>query len=141
MLIACGCDDDGPAVERDSPEASALGLVSSSTGETTARELVGVFEATEWTFDGNVVESQARLRIEFSRTRLSATADCNESSAAFNVIDGRLVVRDLAETLVECGEPDAPVRELIGSEPTVTLHGDRLVLDAGHHHVALERAS
>jgi heat shock protein HslJ len=128
-------DDGRGLVYRDG------GPSSTAEEEPTADGLSGIWGLRSGAFEGEeiTVPAQARGSIEFDGRRVSGTSFCNGFGGTYRLDGERLVLEDLASTLVGCtGEVAAAEHAFVGvlNAPglSVTVDPMELVLtsDAGH---------
>ncbi|MFC6420664.1 META domain-containing protein [Ornithinimicrobium tianjinense] len=116
LLTACG-ELVGPAGRPD--VAGRTFLSSGVTEDGAPRDLV---EGT-------------RVRLSFTDEEISASAGCNTMGGTFRIIDGTLLVGDLAMTEMGCpdglAEQDTWLAGLLGAEPALSLEEDTLTLTTG----------
>lgn len=82
-----------------------------------------------------VAGTEIRLSFSADGASVGAYAGCNHMGGPGRIENGRLVVGDLAMTLMGCdggrNEQDAWVAKLLADRPLIRLTGDELVLTAG----------
>lgn len=122
LAAACGDDDDG---ESTTP-AAADGAAAPTADDLDGRS----FEATEAT--GHELVEGSTVRVSFEGDNVSAIAGCNTMTGAYSIEDGRLVVGELAQTMMACDDAltaqDEWLSTLLTGSPTIELDGDALVL-------------
>lgn len=84
-----------------------------------------------------------RILVNFSAdgTKIGANAGCNHMGGDARVENGRLIVGDMAQTLVGCdgrrNEQDAWVAKLLTDRPTIQLSGAELVIKSATGEIRL----
>ena len=141
LLIALGCDqedDDVPVAGPDPVSEGAEALWGST------------FKSRAITEDGGprplVAETRVVVTFEKSGDRqdIGWSAGCNGAGAGVRAEDNRLLIGQIASTLMGC-EPDLArqdewLSEFFGSDPDWTLTGNRLVLTSTATVIELEAA-
>jgi heat shock protein HslJ len=88
-----------------------------------------------------VAGTQIRLGFSEDGTRASAYAGCNHIGGAARIENGRLVVGDLAMTMMGCdggrNEQDDWIAKLLADGPSVRLSGSELTLSRGTTEIRL----
>ncbi len=115
ILAACGSAERGPAGAAASSIEGRSFLATGATSEGAPHGLVG------------------QVSVDFTQPgRIRVGTGCNSGSGPGRIADGRLIIEDLAVTGMGCPaalvEQEAFVLALVGSQPTVSLTGDELVL-------------
>jgi heat shock protein HslJ len=135
MVLVTACGDDDSA-ESDSSAAGA----SAPSGDVVAEQLnERSFISTEVT--GQTLVADTSLSLTFAGDRLGASAGCNTMSGGFEIVEGTLVVADLAQTLIGCPEDLAAQDEwfsaLLTSSPEIVFADDVLTLTGADTTVVL----
>ena len=82
-----------------------------------------------------------RIRLSFQVTNLGASAGCNQIGGTYRIEGGRLIVGDLASTLMGCDQQrdkqDQWLIAFLTSKPAVQLLGTDLALDNGQTQIRL----
>jgi heat shock protein HslJ len=126
-LAACG-DDDGAAP---------------STGDRpTAADLDGKIYVVK-SASGIGLPADTKLQLDFADGNVGMSGGCNLFSAAYDIVDGVLVLDGpLGGTEMACEEPkmnlDTDASELLAASPQVSIEGDTLVLATAQTSVTLQ---
>lgn len=112
---------------------------STDDGGLAASDLNGrEFWSTSVVVDGEPVElvEGTRIAVSFGDGSIGASAGCNSMGGGYDLVDGHIVVSEMATTEIGCDperhEQDASVAEFLGNEPFAELAGDQLVMTAGN---------
>jgi heat shock protein HslJ len=88
-----------------------------------------------------VTGTQIRLSFNEDGTQIGAYAGCNHMGGAVRIENGRLVVGDLAMTMMACdggrGEQDDWIAKVLADKPSVSLRGSELTLSRGTTEIRL----
>jgi heat shock protein HslJ len=83
----------------------------------------------------------SRIRMTFSDGRISASAGCNTMSGAYRIDGGRILLDDLATTLIGCQADlqaqDEWLSDFFRADPAIRLDGNDLVLEEGDITISL----
>ncbi|MEX2546670.1 MAG: META domain-containing protein [Chloroflexota bacterium] len=88
--------------------------------------------------DGGVVRALVAgtvIRLTFQDGQLGASAGCNSMGGTYSIVDGKLIFHGGGMTEMGCDQPrhdqDDWLSAFLGSEPTIALNGNDLVLTSG----------
>ena len=124
---------------------AALAAVAAAC--TSVNPAAATFEGTSWrvaAIDGQPVPASDMYRIEFSGGRIGGRFGCNQFGGDYRIRDERMIVGDIASTLIGCPEPAATHERqgfaVLGQPMRMNWEsGTRVTLDNGAGSIALER--
>lgn len=125
LLAATSCGDD------DDDAASSSGGSEEDAGGLTSDDLEGrTFTSSE--VEGQDLVAGSTIRFTFEDGNLATIAGCNTMTGGYEIEDGRVVVGQLAQTMMACSDElmaqDDWLSALLSGGPTIALEDDTLVL-------------
>jgi heat shock protein HslJ len=115
------------------PPTQAPSPSGSATSKLDGRQFVSVLVTDKG--KSKALVAGTKIRLNFNDGQIGASAGCNSMGGDYQVVDGKLVVGQMATTEIGCptnlSEQDEWLATFLGSKPGIAIDGSDLVLTAG----------
>lgn len=139
VVVACG-GNDGESKAGGDGARSTTAPRQGGTADLAGRKFLS--DSVRVGGNDRPLVPSTRISLSFDADgNIGASAGCNQFGGPYEIEGDRLVVGDMAGTEMGCDEPrhlqDQWLVEVLGSEPTFLLDGDRLTLTSGSTVISL----